>query len=103
MKKRSQGAKHGKVDVRSSPDAPTCAEHPVEHPPWDLKRSIRLLSRNAATEDRSVTLLDHFMDVDPPPGPGMPRIKELTLNIGPVGVPLSSCTTAADRIRALTT
>jgi hypothetical protein len=59
MKKRSQRAKHRKVYVRSSPDAPTRAEHPIEHPPWDLKPSIRLLSRNAATEDRSVTLLDN--------------------------------------------
>jgi hypothetical protein len=99
MKKRSQRAKHRKVYVRSSPDAPTRAEHPIEHPPWDLKPSIRLLSRNAATEDRSVTLLDHFMDVDLPPGPGMPRIKEFTLNIGPVGVPLSSCTTRCVRTR----
>jgi hypothetical protein len=102
MKKRSQDAKHGKVDVRSSPDAPTRAEHPIEHPRRDLKPSIRRLFGNAATEDRSVTLLDHFMDVDLPPGPGMPRIKELTLNTGPVGVPLSSCTMAGDRTRALT-
>jgi len=98
VKKRSQGAKHGKVDVRSSPDAPTRAEHPIEHPPWDLKPSIRRLSGNAATEDRSVTLLDHFMDVDLLPGPGMPRIKKLALNTGPMGFPLSSCTTPTDRI-----
>jgi len=98
--KLSQDAKHGKIDVRSSPDAPTRAEHPIEHPPWDLKPSIRCLPGNAATEDRNVTLLDHFMDVDLPPGPGMPRIKKFTLNIGPVGVPLSSCTISAGRIRA---
>ncbi|MGE3988914.1 hypothetical protein [Pseudorhodoplanes sp.] len=99
MKKRSQGTKHGKVDVRSSPNAPTRTEHPIEHPRRDLKPSIRRLSGNAATEDRRVTLLDHFMVVDLPPGPGMPRIKEFTLNTGPVGVPLSSCTTAHGRTR----
>jgi hypothetical protein len=97
MEKLCQSAKHGKVDVRGSRDAPTRAEHAVEHPRRDLKPSVRRLSGNAATEDRSVTLLYHFMDMDLPPGPGMPRIKKLALNAGPVGVPLSTCIIVSER------
>ncbi|MGF6179000.1 ATP-binding protein, partial [Ensifer sp. 4252] len=40
------------------------------------------------------------MDVNEPPGPGMPRIQELT-NLGPVGVLSSCCSQAVDRISSL--
>jgi hypothetical protein len=98
MEKLGQSAKHGKIDVRGGCDAPTRAENPVEHPRRDLKPSVRRLSGKTATEDRSVTLFDHFMDMDLPPGPGMPRIKKLALNTSTVGVPLSSCSTRSGRM-----
>jgi hypothetical protein len=103
VEKLGQGAKPDKIDPRSRRDAPTRADHPVEHPRWDLKPTVRRLSGKAAAENRRVTLLDHFMNMDLPPGPGMPRIKKLALNTDPVGVPSSSCIMAAGRILALTT
>jgi hypothetical protein len=97
MEKLSQDATNGKVDVRGNHYAPARAEHPVEHPRRDLTPSVRRLSGNAATEDCRVTLLDHFIDMDLPPGPGVPRIKKLALNAGLVDVPLSSCTILSGR------
>jgi hypothetical protein len=93
MEKLGQRAKHGKIDPRSSRDAPACADHPVEHPRRDLKPTLRRLPRKAAAENLRVALLDQLMDMDLPPGPRMPRIEKLALNAGPVGVPSSRCTT----------
>lgn len=95
MEKPGQGAKHGKVDARGGRDAPARANHPVEHPSRNLQPPVRRPAGKAAAEDRR--LLDHFMDVNLTPSPGMPRIKRLALDTSPVGVPSSSCTTPGAR------
>ena len=96
MEKLGQRTKQGQINPRSSCNAPARADYPVEHPRRDLKPTNRRLPRKAAAENLRVALLDHLMDMDLPPGPGMPRIKKLALNAGPVGVPSSRCTMRSD-------
>ncbi|HMJ31362.1 MAG TPA: hypothetical protein VK512_21835, partial [Xanthobacteraceae bacterium] len=59
------------------------------------------LTREAATENLSASLLNHLMNIDQASGPRMPRIKKLGLR-DPVGVPSSCCTIASERIDPLT-
>src|SRR5258708_34862804 len=53
-------------------------------------------SLRAATENLSVRLLNHLVNIDQASGPRMPRIKKLVLR-DPVGVPSSCCTTTSGR------
>jgi hypothetical protein len=54
------------------------------------------LTREAATENLSASLLNHLMNTDQASGPRMPRIKKLVLR-DPVGVPSSCCKIASER------
>lgn len=93
LEKGRQGTKRSKIDVRSIRDAPARADHPVEHPRRNLQPTMQRLSGKGAAEKRCILLLDHLVDRDLPPSPGMPWVKKLALKTGPVGVPSSSCTT----------
>jgi hypothetical protein len=93
MQKPRQSTKHGKVDARRNRDVPVHTGRPVEHPRRNLQQAIQCAAGKAAAQNRCVILLDHFMDMDLLPSPGMPRIKKLTLHTGPMGVPSLSCTT----------
>jgi hypothetical protein len=97
-----QGANRGKVDIRRNRDAPVRAGQSIKHPRRNLQPPVQWLARKGAAEDRRVTLLDHFMDKDLPLSPGMPWIKKLALNTGPVGVPSLSCIIIVGPTRAAT-
>jgi hypothetical protein len=77
-----QGAQRGKVDVRSSRDAPARAEAPIEHPPGNLQPAIRYPARKTAAENLCFVLVDHFMNMDLATRPGMPWIEKLALRAG---------------------
>jgi hypothetical protein len=91
MEQARQGAKRGKIDIGSSRHTPARARGPIEHPRRNLQPSIRCLAGKAAAENRCVTLVDHFMNVDMAARPRMPWIEKLPL-LSPVGVLSSSCT-----------
>jgi hypothetical protein len=76
---------------------PGRAGRPIEHPGRNLQPSPGCLTREAATENLSASLLNHLMNMDQASGPRMPRIKKLGLR-DPVGVPSSCFTIASERI-----
>src|SRR5260370_25661393 len=77
----------------SGANTPGRAGRPIEHPGRNLQPSPGCLTREAATENLSASLLNHLMNMDQASGPRMPRIKQLVLR-DPVGVPSSFCTMA---------
>ena len=81
----------------SGANTPGRAGRPIEHPGRNLQPSPGCLTREAATENLSASLLNHLMNMDRASGPRMPRIKKLVLR-DPVGVPSSCCTTTSERI-----
>ena len=85
----------------SGANTPGRAGRPIEHPGRNLQPSPGCLTREAATENLSASLLNHLMNMDRASGPRMPRIKKLVLR-DPVGVPSSCCTTASELIDPLT-
>jgi hypothetical protein len=80
----------------SGANTPDRAGRPIEHPGRNLQPSPGCLTREAATENLSASLLNHLMNMDQASGPGMPRIKKLVLR-DPVGVPSSCCITRLAR------
>jgi hypothetical protein len=83
--------------MRNAVNPPRGAGRLIEHPGRNLQPSVRCRARDAAAKYRSVSLLDHLMDVDVVPRPWMPGIENLT-QLGPVGVLASCSTTRCDRI-----
>src|SRR5260370_37235326 len=80
----------------SGANTPGRAGRPIEHPGRNLQPSPGCLTREAATENLSASLLNHLMNMDQASGPRMPRIKKLVLR-DPVGVPSSCCITRLAR------
>ena len=80
--------------MRNAVNPPHGAGRLIEHPGRNLQPSVRCRARDAAAKYRSVSLLDHLMDVDVVPRPWVPGIENFT-HLGPVGV-LASCSTTAD-------
>lgn len=72
-----------------SGNAPRGADRAIKHPSRNLQPPIGGVARETAAENLPVSLLDHLMNVNTAPRPGMPWIKKLAF-LGPVGV-LSSC------------
>lgn len=68
-----------------SGNAPRGADRAIKHPGRNLQPPIGGVARETAAENLPVSLLDHLMNVNTTPGPGMPRIKKLAF-LGPVGV-----------------
>src|ERR1700738_769046 len=97
LQQRRQGGEHRNVNIGSGADTPGRASRPIEHPGRNLQPSPGCPTREAATENPSASLLNHFMNMDQASCPRMPRIKKLVLR-DPVGVPSSCCTTASERI-----
>src|SRR4030088_3746889 len=85
------------VNIGSGANTPGRAGRPIEHPGRNLQPSPGCLTREAATENLSASLLNHLMNMDQASGPRMPRIKKLILR-DPVGVPSSCFTIASERI-----
>lgn len=81
------------IDVRNRRTAPISAHGAVEHPCRDFKKSVRRRTRKAAAENMC-PFGQRLIDVNEPPGPGMPRIQKLA-NLGPVGVLSSRCVTSS--------
>src|SRR5258707_141794 len=97
LQQRCQGAEHRNVNMGSGANTPGRAGRPIEHPGRNLQPSPGCLTREAATENLSASLLNHLMNMDQASGPRMPRIKKLVLR-DPVGVPSSCCTATSERI-----
>src|SRR6202022_3072091 len=101
LQQRRQGGEHRNVNIGSGADTPGRASRPIEHPGRNLQPSPGCPTREAATENPSASLLNHFMNMDQASCPRMPRIKKLVLR-DPVGVPSSCCIIASERIDPLT-
>ena len=97
LQKLSQGAERGKLDLRGRRHAPAHAGRPLEHPRRNFQPPAGHLTGQTAAENRHITLLDYFVDMDLQPRPWMPWVAELAFNSGPVGVQLSSCTIPSGR------
>src|SRR5258707_201515 len=97
MQQRCQGGEHRNVNIGSGAHTPGRAGRPIEHPGRNLQPSPGCPTTEAATENLSVRLLNHLVNIDQASGPRMPRIKKLVLR-DPVGVPSSCCTTRSVRI-----
>ena len=82
--------------MRNAVNPPRGAGRLIEHPGRNLQPSVRCRARYAAAKYRSVSLLDHLMDVHVVPRPWVPGIENLT-HLGPVGVLASCSTTITDR------
>ncbi len=87
------------IDVGSRLKTYLGANPAIEHPCRHLKTALRHRTANTAAEDVQVYPLNGLMNVNVTAGPRMPPIKNLA-NIGPVGVPLPSCTTRSAPIAA---
>jgi hypothetical protein len=96
LQQRCQGSEHRNVNIGSGANTPGRAGRPIEHPGRNLQPSPGCLTREAATENLSASLLNHLMNMDQASGPRMPRIKKLVLR-DPVGVPSSCCTMTSGR------
>ena len=77
---------------------PRRAGYPIEHPGRNFQPAIGCPNREAAAENLTARLLDHFMKVDHGPRPGMPWIEKFAC-FSPVGVPSSRCTTTTTLIQ----
>ena len=77
------------------------AGQPVEHPGRQFLPAARARATSAA-HHLAGRLLDHLVDTDDAPSPGMPGIKNLPLlsPFGPVGVPSLGCTMSSGHTRA---
>lgn len=84
-----------------SGNAPRGADRAIKHPGRNLQPPIGGVARETAAENHPVSLLDHLMNVNTTPGPGMPWIKKLAF-LGPVGVLSSCCSTPNVRTRRST-
>jgi hypothetical protein len=69
-----------------------------------IPASARRFAIPGTAQNDAVCFIDHLMDEDNASNPRMPRIENLALFclVGLVGVTAPRCTTASDRIRALT-
>jgi hypothetical protein len=70
---------------RGSPHLPALAADPIEHPDRDLQPTIGSDPGQATAKRRPACLLDHLVNVNTSPNPGMPLIEKLPF-LGPVGV-----------------
>ena len=68
------------------PHLPGLVADPIEHPDRDLQPPIGSDPGQATAERYPACLLDHLVNVNTLPNPGMPPIEKLAF-LGPVGVP----------------
>jgi hypothetical protein len=77
------------------------AGQPVEHPGRQLQPAVEM-RRATGAQHRPGRLLDHLMNANTAPGPGVPGVDDLALvaMLGLMGVPSPACTTASGRTAA---
>ena len=99
-----QGRQRGQRRDRLPRRPHRAARDGVEHPDRDLLEARDGRVHEAAARRRAGRALDHLVEANRAPGPGMPSVEngDLVARAGTMGLVVRSCTTPADRIRALT-
>jgi hypothetical protein len=97
--KCSKSGQGREIHARAEPHRHQAAGGLVEHPDRQLQPAVKM-RRATGAQHRPRRLLDHLMNANTPPSPGMPWVDDLALvaMLGLVGVPSLACTTPSGRM-----